>query len=113
METSLRHHCVRPFAGCNLQEQNSPEEACEAAKGKGLKQLWLVGGGELTAELFANDLVDRLILTQMPILLGSGIPICSPRDMTPTFSLESSRTTTTGISQLTFKVIKRDGTEEP
>lgn len=43
-------------------------------KGKG-KDLWLVGGGVLVDALLKEGLVDEIILTIAPIILGSGIPL--------------------------------------
>ena len=37
--------------------------------------LWLVGGGEMTAEFMVAGLVDELIVTMIPIALGAGVPL--------------------------------------
>ena len=37
------------------------------------KNIWIVGGGELLHSLMKEELVDELILTVAPILLGKGI----------------------------------------
>ena len=37
--------------------------------------IWLVGGGEVNTYLLEHGLIDRLILTRMPVALGSGIPL--------------------------------------
>ncbi|AYC28558.1 dihydrofolate reductase family protein [Paenisporosarcina cavernae] len=39
------------------------------------KDLWLVGGSELIAECLKANLVDKIILTTAPILVGEGIPL--------------------------------------
>jgi dihydrofolate reductase len=43
------------------------------------KDIWLVGGGELTAWLHAHDLIDEIIVTQIPETLEKGIPLFSDR----------------------------------
>jgi dihydrofolate reductase len=40
----------------------------------GGKNLWLVGGGALAAQLLRRALVDELWLTVIPVVLGGGVP---------------------------------------
>jgi dihydrofolate reductase len=37
------------------------------------KNIWLIGGGQINTILLENDLIDTMILTTIPIILGSGI----------------------------------------
>ena len=39
---------------------------------QGLKWTWLVGGGDVAGQLLAEDLLDELILTLAPALVGAG-----------------------------------------
>lgn len=39
------------------------------------KQIWLVGGGGLLRPLLETGLVDEMILTVAPVVLGKGIPL--------------------------------------
>jgi dihydrofolate reductase len=39
---------------------------------RGLERTWLVGGGDLAGQLIEADLLDELILTFAPTLVGSG-----------------------------------------
>lgn len=47
-------------------------EMLEAA-GDGV--LWLVGGGQLASQLVDHGLLDDLLLTLVPAILGDGIPL--------------------------------------
>ena len=58
---------ARPFAN-----RNPVELARELLAGSG-KDIWLMGGGELAAEFFREDLVDGIQVAVCPVLLGSGI----------------------------------------
>jgi dihydrofolate reductase len=39
---------------------------------RGLERTWLVGGGDLAAQFLAADVLDELILTVAPTLVGAG-----------------------------------------
>ena len=46
----------------------------ELKEGHG-RNIWLVGGGQLLGEAVTNDLLDELILSIHPIILGDGVPL--------------------------------------
>lgn len=39
------------------------------------QDIWLIGGGEIIKTLYEAALIDELILTQIPVLLGDGLPL--------------------------------------
>lgn len=41
------------------------------------KDIWLIGGGQLNAAVLNAGLLDEIILTYIPIILGRGIPLFS------------------------------------
>ena len=63
------------------------------------KDIWVVGGGEITRELLAAGLIDDFVISVHPILLGDGIPLF-PRGFDRT-QLRHVRTTpyATGLVQ--------------
>lgn len=66
------------------------------------KAIWLLGGGELTAEMLREDLVDRIILSLHPLLLGSGAPLFPPTFPRRDFRLEKTESFSTGLVQLSY-----------
>lgn len=49
-------------------------------KRKAEKNIWLMGGSELIHSFIREKLVDEIIVTIAPVLLGSGIPLFKPND---------------------------------
>ena len=56
---------VEPFAG-------DLRELVGLIEGRGYSRTWLIGGGDLAGQLLEHDLIDELILTLAPTLLGRG-----------------------------------------
>lgn len=75
---------------------------------KGLKEkqgktIWLVGGSALVGEAIRHDLLDELIVSVHPIVLGDGVPLF-PRGLPKTqFQLVTSESFNTGLVQLTYR----------
>ncbi|MEB3236354.1 MAG: dihydrofolate reductase family protein [Candidatus Sericytochromatia bacterium] len=70
----------------------------EAAEGRDL----YVDGGQLIRQALSAGLVDELCLTQVPILLGRGIPLFSGLEGRIPLVLKSTRVLAGGLVQLTF-----------
>ena len=66
------------------------------------KHVWLIGGGLLIREFLRLDLIDRFIVTVMPLILGEGISLFPPP--TPQIGLElvESLAFPGGMVQLTY-----------
>ena len=52
-----------------------PTQVIESPRARGLKRVWLVGGGELAASFRKRELITLYIIAIVPILLGKGIPL--------------------------------------
>jgi dihydrofolate reductase len=52
----------------------------EAAAGR---NVWVVGGGELAGQFLDHDLLDEIIVSVAPVLLGGGFPLLPRRRTTP------------------------------
>jgi dihydrofolate reductase len=67
------------------------------------KDLWLFGGASLFRYLLDAGLVDRVEVSVIPILLGSGIPLV-PEGRKHSLKLVSSEALPNGIMQLVYSV---------
>ena len=75
--------------------------AKELRKRKGEK-IWLIGGGQINSIFLKNDLVDEMILTIVPIVLGDGIPLFAKDEINKTLRLEKTHAYPNGMVQLTY-----------
>lgn len=69
---------------------------------KGFKNLYIDGGSTINSFL-REDLIDELILTTIPIVLGGGVPLFKDLPKALTFELISTRTFLNQITQRHYK----------
>lgn len=65
--------------------------------------IWLVGGGKVTSMLLADNLVDEMIITTIPILLGNGIPLFPPIFEGSNWTVNSINKFSNDVIQTTYK----------
>lgn len=66
------------------------------------KNIWLVGGGEIIALLLDNDLIDEMIITTIPIILGSGIPLFPNTAKESTWRLHNTHSYSNNVLQVEY-----------
>ncbi|MCX6954385.1 MAG: dihydrofolate reductase family protein [Verrucomicrobia bacterium] len=70
------------------------------------RDIWLVGGAEIVAACLAGRVVDEIILTVVPVLLGEGIPLFPPGAWgDQQLRLRDTRGFSTGLVQMTYDVL--------
>lgn len=79
---------------------------CNLKKQKG-KDIWLVGGGELASLFLKKGLIDEIVLSIHPIVLGKGIPLFSGAGTQAGLTLKKSKSFASGLVQLQYAVQKR------
>lgn len=78
-------------------------KAVSELKRKSGKAIWLFGGGVTFRSLLDSGQVDRVELSIVPILLGSGVPLLPPGRRWP-LVFKDSRTFPSGIVSLSYCV---------
>ena len=68
------------------------------------KSIYLCGGANLAATLFAADVVDEIILKLNPVLFGSGIPLFSGTIKQTELELTDSKIYGSGVVLLHYRV---------
>jgi dihydrofolate reductase len=66
------------------------------------KNCWLVGGGELVHFYLNNNLVDKMIISIAPVILGKGIPLFVGKTKPSNWMLVDVEKFNTGIVNLTY-----------
>ncbi len=79
-----------------LKEKNSDDENLLDNK------IWLLGGAEIVRLLYDADLIDEIIVTVQPIIIGSGISLWDGVKLETHWSLTSSESWKEGLVQLTY-----------
>jgi dihydrofolate reductase len=74
---------------------------------RGLKEqpgsgIWLVGGGQINTLLLNAGLIDEMIVTLFPLVLGQGIPLFAPGAQRANFTTTTSETFEAGLVQWTM-----------
>ena len=86
-----------------------PPDVVESMQADGLRSVWLLGGGALSASFRRHGLISAYKIAIVPIVLGSGIPLFAPdasnADDTPheRLRLTDTRPFPSGIVQLSYE----------
>jgi dihydrofolate reductase len=81
--------------------QLSPRSALGRWNRMGIGRVY-VDGGAVISDFLAQGLIDHLVLTKAPILLGSGLPLFHPIPVSTELRLESVQSWPSGFVNLTY-----------
>lgn len=79
------------------------KELVLALKNENGKNIYCDGGAEIINELLKNDLIDELIISVIPILLGNGTRLFKGGRPEQLLEFISAKTFDTGLAQLHYK----------
>jgi dihydrofolate reductase len=71
------------------------------------KDIFFVGGAELTKAFIERDLIDQYEIALMPVMLGKGIPLFLPLASVQKVTLTATKTYPNGVVALSYKVNHR------
>ena len=80
-----------------------PHEEMRAAAGE--RNVWIVGGGDLALQFASADLLDEIILTVVPVVLGAGIPAL-PSPLPGDLRLTGTEPRGNGMVELRYSVVR-------
>ena len=66
--------------------------------------IWMVGGSELTRDFLKKDLADEIVITIIPIILGTGLPFFEAIGKEIPLHLKDVKAFQDGIVELTYKI---------
>ena len=84
-----------------------PKRVVEKLRKKKGKDIWLIGGGEMTREFLKEDLVDELYLGIVPVLIGEGIPVFAAGFPQREFELTESKAYSGGLVALKYVRVRQ------
>ncbi|WP_013320380.1 dihydrofolate reductase family protein [Gloeothece verrucosa] len=85
-----------------------PVEFVKQLKQASGKNLWLVGGGQMNTLFLNANLLDEIIISIHPVILGEGIPLFAGNPQEKKLQLIKHQSFESGLIQITYK-IKGDG----
>lgn len=93
----------RPTIGKTTFYSGDLTELVRKLKGEKGKNVFCDGGAEIVNELLKNDLLDEIIISVIPILVGNGTRLFKDNRPEKKLKLVNVKTFDTGLTQLHYK----------
>lgn len=101
----LTHSLLADRAGVTFVN-GSPSALIDALRSRAGKNIWICGGADIARQLLEADKIDRIILSVIPVLLGTGLPLFPDQRRLTRLHLLRTRALN-GIVEVEYAVIRR------
>ncbi|HMQ06041.1 MAG TPA: dihydrofolate reductase family protein [Saprospiraceae bacterium] len=81
----------------------SVKEFITALKELAKKDIWLVGGGQVVTQFLNDEILDKMIITIIPKIIGEGIPLFAKTPKESKWKLIETKSFDTGVVNLTYE----------
>ena len=98
-----RGNALRVISPNTVATSRTPADIIEELRARDGSNLWLVGGGGLVRECLDAGLIDDVIVSIHPILLGEGVPLAAPGAARTPLTLTAERRYPSGVVQLSYR----------
>jgi dihydrofolate reductase len=95
-------HEKNPQPDKNVIFVNDPVSFTKELKNKEGKDIWLIGGSEINSLLLNAGLIDTIILTVIPTIIGKGIPLFQGINKDIQLRLTKVEHFKSGLAQLSY-----------
>ena len=86
-------------------DRSTPQELVEKLSQAGYKRIYL-DGGKVIQSFLREGLVDDMVLTTIPVLIGEGLPLFGHLEKDIKLRLLDSQSWNNGLVQTTYQVVK-------
>ena len=105
MKTVIISRTLHPANHPNLTVlSNLTRDHMQSLRTQSMKDIWLMGGGELFRSMLAMHEVDTVEVSTMPVLLGGGVPLLPSSAQRTTLKLSGHKIYRSGIVSLVYDV---------
>ncbi len=91
---------------------DDPADVMETLQARGLKRVWLMGGGRLAASFRTRALITHYEIAVIPVILGEGIPLFAAAEGQDPLELTGTSRCPSGVIQLSYRPASRAGDRE-
>jgi dihydrofolate reductase len=94
--------------GVDVRMRNAEISALydEMVASAGERDLWVVGGGNVASQFADKGLLDELLITVVPVVLGNGKPLFDRRVPGGPMQLTGTRAFDSGMVELRYEIVR-------